>query len=126
MFALSCLKVEIPSFRRHRRNFMAAPILVVDISTRGMLGFDFVTSEVPQTTGEGGAPFRIQSISNRAKASRILAGHFLWLTWSRGTGVHRRSCSLVPTVMRLLTGGLDRVIFPSRSEALILFARFCR
>ena len=126
MFALSCLKVEIPNFRRRRRNFMAAPILVVDILTRGMLGFDFVTSEGPQTIGEGGALFRIQSISKHVKAFHILAGHFLCRIWNRGTGVHRRSCSLVPTVMRRLTGGFHRAIFQSRSEALILFARFCR
>src|SRR6186713_1197517 len=126
MFALSCLKAEILSFRRHRRNFMAEPILVVDISIRGMLGFDFVTSEAPQTTGEGGAPFRIQSISKHAKAFHILAGHFPGRIWNLGTDVRRRSCSLVPTVMHLLTGGLDRVIFPSRSAALILFVRFCK
>ena len=96
MFALSCLKVEILSFRRHRRNFMAARILVVDISIRGMSGFDFVTSEVPQTTGEGGAPFRIQSISKHVKAFRILAGHFLWVIWNRGTGVHRTVLQLGP------------------------------
>src|SRR6476646_10108172 len=125
MCALSCLKVAILSLRRHRKNFMAASILGVDISIRRMSGFDFVTSGVRQTTGEDGAPFRIQSISKRAKAFRIQAGLFLWLLWSRGTGVHRRSCRLVPTGMRRLTGSLERVICPSRSEALILFSRYC-